>query len=123
MLSQTRLYHRFLDFMADYDLLICPAAAVQPFDKTQLYPAAIDGRPLATYISWVAITYALTLVGHPVLVLPCGLDDNGLPFGLQLVGRKGRDRELLSLGLALEEALAAQSAFSRIPPELSDTGN
>lgn len=41
-----------------------------------------------------------------MLVLPCGLDEEGLPFGLQIVGRNGKDAELLSLGLALEAALA-----------------
>ena len=116
LITQTRRYHRFLAFMERYDLLICPVAAIQPFDKLQLFPTEIDGQPLATYISWVAITYALTLMGHPVLVLPCGLDDQGLPFGLQLVGRKGRDRELLRAGLALEEAMSGDTVLGRKPP-------
>jgi Asp-tRNA(Asn)/Glu-tRNA(Gln) amidotransferase A subunit family amidase len=116
--AQTRLYHAFLGFMADYDALVCPVASVQPFDKTQLFPQQIDGRPLATYISWIAITYGLTLAAHPVLVLPCGCDDEGLPFGLQIVGRRGRDAELLSLGLALEEALAGSPATRRPTPPL-----
>ncbi|NIA68974.1 amidase [Pelagibius litoralis] len=119
LVAQTALYHRFLAFMEDYDLLVCPVASVQPFDKAQLFPTEIDGQPLATYISWVAITYVLTLTGHPVLVLPCGLDENGLPFGLQFVGRKGRDRELLRLGLALEEALAKETLLSRSLPDIA----
>src|SRR3546814_4819427 len=61
--------------MERHDALVCPVASVQPFDKTELFPREIDGRPLPTYISWIAITYGLTLVGHPVLVLPCGVDD------------------------------------------------
>ena len=116
--AQTRLYHGFLEFMAGYDALVCPVASVQPFDKTELFPHEIDGRPLATYISWIAITYGLTLVGHPVLVLPCGLDEEGLPFGLQIVGRRGRDAELLRLGLALEEALAETAITRRPQPAL-----
>src|SRR3546814_5004622 len=79
--------------MERHDALVCPVASVQPFDKTELFPREIDGRPLPTYISWIAITYGLTLVGHPVLVLPCGVDDEGLPFGLQIVGRRGRRSE------------------------------
>ncbi len=106
LIAQTRLYLRFLAFMERYDVLICPTASVQPFDKARLYPAEVDGEPLGTYISWIAITYAITLVGHPALVLPCGHDDRGLPFGIQIVGRKGRDRDLLSIGLALEQAMA-----------------
>ena len=118
MAEQTRLYHRFIDFMADYDALICPVASVQPFDKTQLFPQQIDGQPLKTYISWIAITYGLTLAGHPVLVLPCGLDEEGLPFGLQIVGRQGRDADLLRLGLALEAAFADDPAMRRPQPDL-----
>src|SRR5512138_1985069 len=98
--AQTRLYHAFLAFMEGFDALVCPVASVQPFDKTQLFPQEIDGRPLPTYISWIAITYGLTLAGHPVLVLPCGSDEDGLPFGLQIVGRRGQDAALLRLGLA-----------------------
>lgn len=116
--TQTRLYHAFLGFMADYDALVCPVASVQPFDKTQLFPTEIDGRPLPTYISWIAITYGLTLVGHPVLVLPCGLDEDGLPFGLQIVGRRGGDAALLAVGLALEEALADTAIGARPRPPL-----
>ncbi len=115
--TQTRLYHRFLGFMEDVDALVCPVASVQPFDKTQLFPTEIDGQPLTTYISWIAITYGLTLVGHPVLVLPCGLDEAGLPFGLQLVGRYGRDAELLRLGLALEAALAEDDLTRAYKPK------
>ncbi|MEQ8354493.1 MAG: amidase family protein [Kiloniellaceae bacterium] len=117
--TQTRLYHRFLGFMEGYDALICPVASVQPFDKTQLFPEQIDGVPLETYISWIAITYGLTLAGHPVLVLPCGLDEEGLPFGLQIVGRRGRDADLLRLGLALEEALAEIPGTGRRSPDLA----
>jgi Asp-tRNA(Asn)/Glu-tRNA(Gln) amidotransferase A subunit family amidase len=118
--AQTRLYHRFLDFMDGYDALVCPVASVQPFDKTELFPREIDGRPLPTYISWIAITYGLTLVGHPVLVLPCGLDGEGLPFGLQIVGRRGGDAELLRLGLALEEAFASIATMAQPRPRLDN---
>jgi Asp-tRNA(Asn)/Glu-tRNA(Gln) amidotransferase A subunit family amidase len=118
--AQTRLYHAFLDFMGEFDALVCPVASVQPFDKTELFPRQIDGRPLPTYISWIAITYGLTLVGHPVLVLPCGLDEEGLPFGLQIVGRRGRDAELLSLGLALEEAFTSDATMAARRPRLDN---
>ncbi len=117
--AQTRLYHRFLEFMEGYDALVCPVASVQPFDKTELFPREIDGRPLPTYISWIAITYGLTLIGHPILVLPCGLDAEGLPFGLQIVGRRGGDAELLRLGLALEDVFSGSEALRRPLPDLA----
>jgi Asp-tRNA(Asn)/Glu-tRNA(Gln) amidotransferase A subunit family amidase len=104
--------------MAGYDALVCPVASVQPFDKTELFPREIDGRPLPTYISWIAITYGLTLAGHPVLVLPCGCDADGLPFGLQIVGRRGGDAGLLRLGLAFEEAFAGNATTAQPKPRL-----
>jgi Asp-tRNA(Asn)/Glu-tRNA(Gln) amidotransferase A subunit family amidase len=116
--ANVQLYRRFLAFMEDVDLLICPVASVSPFDKTKWFPTEIDGEPLATYISWIAITYALTLTGHPVLVIPCGLDPAGLPFGLQLVGKRWGEAELLSAGLALEAALADLADCRRPQPDL-----
>lgn len=116
--EQTRLYRRFLAFMEDFDLLICPAAAIPPFAKEQLYPTEIDGEPMETYITWIAITYGLTLTGHPVLCLPCGTNSQGLPFGIQVVGRRNREDLLLAAGLALEAALAETPETTRPLPDL-----
>ena len=103
--AQTACYRRFLRFMERYDLLLCPAAPIGPFGKDKLYPEAIDGLPMETYIHWVAITFGITLTAHPAIVLPCGVDNEGLPFGIQVVGRRGQDRRLLSCALALERLL------------------
>jgi Asp-tRNA(Asn)/Glu-tRNA(Gln) amidotransferase A subunit family amidase len=114
----TEIYRGFLDFMADCDVLITPAAAAPPFGKDQLYPAEINGRPLETYIRWIAITYGITLTGHPAVVLPCGLDWTGAPFGLQLVGRRGREGELLAVAEALETELERIPECCRPVPDL-----
>src|SRR3546814_13333685 len=102
--------------MERHDALVCPVASVQPFDKTELFPREIDGRPLPTYTPWIAITYGLTLVGHPVLVLPCGVADEGLPFVLQIVGRRGRPAGLMAHVFALTAGCAAPPACDRPPP-------
>jgi Asp-tRNA(Asn)/Glu-tRNA(Gln) amidotransferase A subunit family amidase len=116
--DHTALYRHFIAFMVHHDLLICPVAAVQPFPKAELYPTAVDGEDLSTYISWIGITYGLTLTGHPVVVIPCGLDEQGLPFGLQLVGRYGEDLALLAIAEALETALA-ETDYRRFAPDLA----
>lgn len=115
----TEIFRRFVALMTEVDLLIAPAAAVQPFNKNEWYPREINGKPLQSYIHWVAITYGLTLTGHPVLCLPCGRDETGLPFGIQVVGRRFEEARLLSVGLALEQALAGIDGCERPLPDLS----
>ena len=117
--GQSENFRRFLKYMESYDLLICPVAATQPYPEGQLYPPIIGGKKMETYISWVALSYGITLVGHPAIVLPCGTDENGLPFGIQLVGRYGRDKDLLEIAGALEEALSKIDLCKRPLPDLS----
>jgi Asp-tRNA(Asn)/Glu-tRNA(Gln) amidotransferase A subunit family amidase len=109
----------FARFMGEVDLLIVPGASAPPFPKGQGHPTEIDGKPLETYIHWVAISYGLTLTGHPVLCLPCGTDADGMPFGLQLVGRPWQESRLLAIGAALEAALAGIQGCGRPLPDIA----
>ena len=99
-------YRRFIHFMDDCDLLITPVAAVQPFDKNQNAPTEIDGQTLQNYVSWLGLAFGITMTAHPVISLPCGHDPQGLPFGLQLIGKRHGDQRLLEIALGLEEVLA-----------------
>ena len=92
--------------MADFDVLIVPGVSIPPFPWRQLYPESIDGKPVKNYMAWLELTASLTVVGHPVVTLPCGLDANGMPFGIQLVGRMYEERDLLGVAIALEQAFA-----------------
>ena len=117
--DQTTLFRDFSAFMADYDCLICPVASVPPFGKEQLFPSEINGEALPTYISWMGITYGLTVTCHPVVVLPCGLDHTGMPFGIQVVGHFGKDRALLGLAASLEMALSGIRGCGQPMPDLA----
>ena len=64
------------------------------------------------------LTAALTVVGHPVVALPCGLDEQGTPFGIQVVGPMYGDHRLLSVARALEAAFAADPRTARPVPAL-----
>jgi Asp-tRNA(Asn)/Glu-tRNA(Gln) amidotransferase A subunit family amidase len=68
----------------------------------------------------LSLTAAVTVVGHPVAALPCGRDELGLPFGLQLIGPIYEDRWLLSMALAFERAFAADAATRRPVPDDGD---
>lgn len=117
--EQTRIYRAFEQSLRDCSVLVCPAAAVPPFPVDCMYPVAINNTPLDHYAQWMAITYGITLVGHPALVIPCGCDDAGLPFGLQLVARPHHDHLLLGIGHAIESQLARDPRTARpIPPPI-----
>ena len=115
---QTRLYRRFNEFFRDVDVLICPGASVAPFPHGLWYPAEVDGRAMPTYMTWLALTYGITMAQGVVCALPCGQDAQGLPFGLQVIGPSGADRRVLEVALALEQAIAATPAFALPAPDL-----
>ncbi|MEM7024921.1 MAG: amidase family protein [Pseudomonadota bacterium] len=119
MAHQSTLYRSFLDFMESYDVLICPAMSVPPFPHSQLHPTHINDEPLRTYFHWLAPAYGLTLTGHPVVCLPCGLDHTGMPFGIQICGRRFGDWRVLSIAAALERYLQDIPALSRPLPDLA----
>jgi amidase len=100
------LFHSMATFLSRYDVLICPAACVAPFDVRTRWVAEVDGVRLENYVEWLRITSAITLTASPVVALPGGLTEGGLPVGLQVVGRNRGEHDLLRHAAAVEEALA-----------------
>ncbi len=117
--TQTAIYHRWQSFFQDYDIILTPAITISPRPWRELYPAQIDGVPARTYFHWLAMAYAVTIVGHPALSLPVGLDANGMPFGLQIVGPRGGDALVLRAAAALETLLAGDSRMARPVPDIA----
>jgi amidase len=105
MQARHALFHRVAAFFEDYDLLVCPTVAVPPFAVEQRFPTAIAGEALTSYIDWMFLTFVVTLTGCPALSLPCGLTADGLPVGLQLIGRPHGDAALLGMATLLEQTL------------------
>jgi amidase len=89
---------------ADYDYLLAPSAQVFPFDADQRWPRQIDGRSMDTYHRWMETVAPWTLSGHPIVNLPVGFNDAGLPMGIQLIGRNHAEWPLLQLAHAYERA-------------------
>ena len=116
---QTALYRRWQDFFATCDVVITPSITISPRGWTELYPAEIDGKKTRTYFHWLALAYAPTLVGHPAISLPVGLDRNGMPFGLQIVGPRGGDARVLAVAAALEALLAGDFRTARPCPDIA----
>jgi len=104
-LTRGALYQRLAEFFRRYDLLLCPAACVPPFDVKTRWLRELDGVVFDNYVEWIRITYAITLTASPALSLPCGFTRDGRPVGLQMVGRPRGEAELLAAAAALEETL------------------
>jgi len=104
-LARGALYHRVVAFFRRYDLLLCPAACVPPFDVKTRWIKELNGVAFDNYVEWIRITYAVTLTSSPALSLPCGFTRDGRPVGLQMVGRPRGEADLLGAAAALEEIL------------------
>lgn len=118
-LEQTRIARQFAKAFERFDLILAPTTPTTPFPWTELFAGHIDGKAMRNYYQWLALTYVVTLATNPALSLPCGLDDHGMPFGLQLVGRLRGDAALLSAAKALEQAFEASPALRRPRPNLA----
>ena len=117
--AQTQMYRRWQEFFRHHDVILSPAITISPRPWSELYPAQIDGRATRTYFHWLALAYGVTLVGHPAISLPVGLDRHGMPFGLQIVGPRGGDALVLSVAAALERLLADDPRTARPVPDLA----
>ncbi|WP_432132955.1 amidase [Streptomyces tendae] len=89
--------------MADYDLLITPTLAVPPFPLYTQGPEIIDGRMLPS-TAWLGFTLPINLTGQPAASVPAGFTAEGLPVGLQIIGRHLADADVLRASAAFESA-------------------
>ena len=117
--EQTKVMRNWLAFFEDYDALICPGASVSPFPHSQLFVEEINGEKMPTYMRWLALSYAPTKAMGQGALLPCGLDEVGLPFGIQILGPRGGDRKTMEIARALERVLAENPATARPLPDLA----
>jgi amidase len=100
---RTELYHRVRKFMETYEFLILPVNQVPPFDVKQRYIQEINGEKLETYIDWMKSCYYISTIGLPAISVPCGFTTEGLPVGVQIVGRHQDDLGVLKLAYAFEQ--------------------
>jgi amidase len=103
-LRRTELYQRMQRFMETYEFLVLPTTQVPPFDVGTPYVTEIDGRALPTYIDWMRSCSDITVTGLPAISVPAGFIAEGLPVGLQIVGRHQSELSVLQLARAFEQA-------------------
>jgi amidase len=103
-----RVWKQFREFFGRFDHLLTPTMCVSPFPVEQNYPELVAGQKMKTYVDWLAPTFLLSMAGLPVATVPAGLDAEGMPVGLQVVGGAQGEERVLALA-----AIAHQSQFAR----------
>jgi amidase len=109
------LFKKILVFFETHDFLICPAASIAPFPVDQRYVTEIDGKPCETYIDWFSITFALTMTACPTISVPCGFTSEGLPVGIQIMGKPRGEGELLLAAKQFESAIGISAQLPITP--------
>jgi amidase len=107
------LLRSVLALLQRVDVLALPTAQVWPFDATWTWPREVAGRAMDTYHRWMEVTALATLAGLPVLVVPAGQGRDGLPMGVQLIGRPGGEQDLFTWARAAEHS----GVFEVAPPD------
>ena len=102
--KRTALFHRVREFMQNYDFLALPVSQVPPFPIEQEFVSEINGVKMETYLDWMRSCYFISVTGQPAISVPCGFTEDGLPVGLQLVGKPQDDLGVLQLAYAFEKA-------------------
>ncbi|MBK01844.1 MAG: amidase [Acidimicrobiaceae bacterium] len=101
--KQARMFSELQRFMTDVEYLACPVTQVPPFSKDIEYIEEIEGVRFDSYIDWMRSCSDISTTTHPAISVPAAFTAEGLPVGLQLVGRSREDRSVLELAYAYEQ--------------------
>jgi amidase len=98
------LYQRMAGFFDTYDVLIAPVSQVPPFPVDHPYVSEINGVRLPDYLAWMRSAYWISVLHAPAASVPAGFTPEGLPVGVQIVGRPFADARVLRVARAFEQA-------------------
>jgi len=101
---RSHYYQQMLAHFEHFDFLALPCSQVWPFDAGMRWPTHIGGREMDTYHRWMEVTIYATFAGLPCISVPVGFNAQGVPMGMQLMGRPRADLAVLQLAHAYEQA-------------------
>jgi amidase len=99
-----QVWRAFQAFLENYEYFVLPTTQLPPFDITTPYPTEISGVRFTNYIDWMKSCWYISATGSPAASVPGGFTAEGLPVGIQIVGRDKEDFAVLQLAHAFEEA-------------------
>ena len=99
-----RLWRRFQAFLEKYEYFVLPTTQLPPFDVNTPYPTEIAGVKFDNYIDWMKSCWYISATGNPAASVPGGFTPEGLPVGVQIVGRNKEDFSVLQMAHAFEQA-------------------
>lgn len=114
--DRDKWYATVVKLFETYDYILAPTAQVFPFDKSIHHPAEINGRKMDTYHRWMETVAPWSLTDLPVMGMPVGFGANGLPMGIQLIGKDNDDFGVIQMAHAYEQA--SGWVDKRLPPLL-----
>jgi aspartyl-tRNA(Asn)/glutamyl-tRNA(Gln) amidotransferase subunit A len=111
------VYNAAWRFFRSYDLLVTPTLAVPPFEHGLQGPPVIEGREVDAFY-WLSFTFPFNFTGQPAATVPAGFTEDGLPIGLQIVGRRLDDALVLRASAAFEAAAPWRDRWPAVLTEL-----
>jgi amidase len=99
-----QLWRRFQTFLEKYEYFVLPTTQLPPFDINTPYPREIAGVKFDNYIDWMKSCWYISTTGNPAASVPGGFTPEGLPVGVQIVGRNNQDFSVLQMAYAFEQA-------------------
>jgi amidase/aspartyl-tRNA(Asn)/glutamyl-tRNA(Gln) amidotransferase subunit A len=113
---RTGVHDALEDALAEHDAVISPAVGVVPFENGEdgetLGPDVVAGRAVDPLLGW-SLAFPVNFSGHPAACVPAGRTPDGLPVGLQIVGRRFEEANVLAVGAALQRARPWPAAQGR----------
>jgi len=104
MIRHSELLERVRRFQLKYEFLLCAVNQVPPFDARLDWPKEIEGVKMENYVAWMKSAYWITTTFCPAISVPAGFTPDGLPVGIQIVGRYRDDFGVLQIAHAFELA-------------------
>ena len=102
------IFEEVCRYFKNYDILITPTLACTAFDIGKRAPDEIEGKEVGP-LDWLPFTYPFNITGHPAASIPCGWSKDGLPIGMQIVGRRFDELTVLQVSKAFEKLVPWQN--------------